>query len=105
MDHSEKKRLSKSKRYLELIHKLPCCISGLSPVQAHHIRTGMGMSMKAPDWHCLPLHEIYHTGSEGIHTLGTKAWQEKFGSEQELVKKTQERLQDFIKIPEEFRIR
>lgn len=45
-------------------------------VQLHHLRTG-GWG-KGDFTTLMPLCEKHHTGSEGIHTLGTKAWERKF---------------------------
>jgi hypothetical protein len=104
MTKKERRKLSKSDEYKNLVHTLPCAISGMSPVSAHHPRTGMGMSMKAPDWYCIPLHYDYHQGRNGIHIIGTKVWQQKYGSEMEHARRTQEQLKDLIKIPDEFRL-
>lgn len=93
---------NKSPKYLELVRSLPCCVSGMWPVSAHHPREGMGMSQKATDWHAIPLHYDYHQGKQGIHTMGTKAWRRIHGSELDYAKKTQELLRGKIKIPDEY---
>ena len=38
---------------------------------------------KVSDYETIPLLKKYHQGSEGIHTLGTKAWEELHGWSQE----------------------
>jgi len=52
----------------------------------HHIRSGQGM-MRAPDHLTIPLcprHHLHHGYGVSFHD-GPKAWQEKFGSEIELL--------------------
>ena len=61
----------------------PCCICGKAPPSAaHHIETGMGRKKK--HMKTIPLCDFHHQGQMGIHTLGKKAWQKKFGTEREL---------------------
>jgi len=66
----------KSKTYLQWIRKLPCIVSGRSPVEAAHLSTpnenyghlGRAKSRKASDCWALPvsktLHENQHKGNE-----------------------------------------
>ena len=45
-------------------------------VELHHLRTG---GWGKGDYKTLmPLCYIHHRGAEGIHTLGTKAWEKRF---------------------------
>lgn len=64
------------------------CIICRAPACVHHIRDGMGLGMRASHFETIPLCHHHHQGSEGIHTLGTKKWQSKFGRERELLDKT-----------------
>ena len=48
----------------------------------HHI-TGAGMALKNKDF--IPLCHHHHQGGEGIHTLGTKIWEEKYGTQEDLL--------------------
>jgi len=42
--------------------------------------------------HALPLCHTHHQGSEGIHHLGNKVWEEKYGSQEELLQYIKERI-------------
>jgi hypothetical protein len=56
----------------------------------HHCETGAG-GRKDHD-KVLGLCYYHHQGVEGIHTIGREAWQEKYGTEQELMELTEKRL-------------
>ena len=71
-------------RHVAKLHLMPCCVSGLRPAAVHHIDT----QHRRVDLLTIPLHHLYHQGLLGIHTLGSKAWQERFGFEAELLTKT-----------------
>ena len=61
-------------------------------VTLHHLRTG-GWG-KGDYTTMIPLCHNHHQGAEGIHTMGTKAWERKFGvSQRELLELVNERLQ------------
>lgn len=47
------------------------------PVQLHHLRTG-GWG-KGDYTTLIPLCYRHHQGQDGIHTMGTKAWEKHFG--------------------------
>lgn len=57
---------------------------GETPAEVHHIRTGTGWG-RASHFRTLPLCFHHHRGADGIHTLGTKAWERRYGSEQDLL--------------------
>lgn len=59
-------------------------------VQLHHLRTG---GWGKPGWDSLiPLCERHHTGAEGIHTMGSKAWERHFDvSQKDLLELVKER--------------
>ena len=41
------------------------------------------MALKSKDF--IPLCHHHHQGGEGIHTLGTKIWEEKYGTQEDLL--------------------
>lgn len=61
------------------------CVVCESPASIHHIETGMG-GRKNHD-RVIPLCYCHHQGEDGIHTIGRKKWQAKYGTEQELFEK------------------
>ena len=60
---------------------------GESPAEIHHIRTGYGMSQRAPDNKTIPLCPAHHRhGGYGVaYHAGPKIWQETYGTEHELL--------------------
>mgnify|MGYP003118422960 FL=1 len=48
----------------------------------HHL-TGAGMGLKSRLF--IPLCHHHHQGKEGIHFLGTFTWEEKFGTQEQLL--------------------
>ena len=73
-----KHKLYRSKAYLRYVGTLPCSIHDCnSQACAHHLLGhGMGsMSSKASDLFTMPLCLYHHTGSEGIHSIGTDTWE------------------------------
>lgn len=65
-----------SKAYLAAIRRLPSCVSGRSPCDAHHLRLieERGVGMKATDRWALPLTRAEHYG---VHSVGSQlevAW-------------------------------
>lgn len=59
-----------------------------SPAEIHHIRSGYGISQRAPYDKTIPLCPWHHrVGGYGeSYHAGPKIWQEKFGDEEDLVK-------------------
>lgn len=81
----------KDEQHLANIRKLPCCICGAYPSEAHHPREGnVGMGKKSPDHEAIPLCASHHrTGGYKIaYHAGRKAFHAKYGSHQELLNKT-----------------
>ncbi len=57
-----------SKRHIARVKSLPCAVCGQSgPSDAHHIRSGQGMSQRADDFLAIPLCKGCHQGQNGIH--------------------------------------
>jgi len=73
----------------DALSEMGCCICGRPP-QIHH-RIGIkykGMGQKAGDEFTIPLCMEHHTGPEGIHALGKRAWEERFGDQDYLLEVT-----------------
>lgn len=56
-----------SKRHMARVAQLPCSVSGMQPVQVHHIMEGRIPGRRSNDWLTIPLHIDFHTGPGGIH--------------------------------------
>ena len=60
-----------------------CCVCR-RPAEIHHL-VGLkyrGMSQKADDENTIPLCPEHHRGSQGIHQIGQKTWEEAYGSQE-----------------------
>lgn len=77
------------KKHLDLVASLGCIICR-RPAQIHHPRDGMGMSQRAPDSEAIPLCADHHTdGGLGVAIhAGQATFEERFGTETELLEKT-----------------
>lgn len=64
--------------YLAYVRKQPCCVSGKTPVDAHHVRIGNvgGVGTKPSDWMAIPLHRDFH---REFHDLGIMGFETKYG--------------------------
>lgn len=86
------------KRYMGRVAELGCALCrrlgyGQTPACVHHIRTGVGMGKRASDFDTIPLCPEHHQGNDGIHGMGRKAWERRFGvTELELVEETKKLL-------------
>jgi len=84
--------------YLDAVFRLGCLICrriwGVdTPPEIHHPRTGTGAARRAPDSEAIPLCPEHHRGSTGLHGLGRKAFERRYGvTELELVAETKRRL-------------
>ena len=63
------------------------------PCNVHHIRQGMGAGQKNSHYMVLPLCHHHHQGEDGFHKY-PKTWQEKYGTEKELLEWVLERIED-----------
>lgn len=70
------------KEHLNSVAELGCAVCGHRLVEIHHVTTGSGMGRKNPDSMAIPLCLKHHRGMEGLHHLGTHAWEEKFGTQE-----------------------
>ncbi len=60
--------------YLSYVRKQPCCVSGRTPVDAHHVGRG-GVGTKPSDRMAIPLHRDYH---REFHDFGLAAFEAKY---------------------------
>lgn len=86
-----KNKTKLEKERLEIIGNMPCyaCYQDGKEVQAevHHIRNHTGMGLRPSHFDTIPLcHSHHRTGKISVH-LGKKAFVEKYGTEQEILKK------------------
>jgi len=68
---------------------LGCIICGNNQVVIHHITTARGFGGRASHYEVLPLCVRHHDGGEhgvAVHA-GVKTWEEKFGTQKELLEK------------------
>jgi hypothetical protein len=63
-----------------------------SPAELHHLRTG-GWG-KGDYMTLIPLCYRHHRGADGIHTLGTKRWEQYYGPQQEMLDLTLKMIYD-----------
>ncbi|WP_195994549.1 Ref family recombination enhancement nuclease [Citrobacter portucalensis] len=89
--------MSKSKNKAEKLHlsrvaELRCIVCrneglGDSPAEIHHCSSGTGMSVRADNFHVIPLCHTHHrTGGHGVAIhAGRQSWENNFGTETELL--------------------
>lgn len=90
----------KEKEYLARVAELGCLVCNSmgydSPAEIHHIRSGQGMGQRASHFDAIPLCHAHHrTGGYGVaFHAGPKIWQEKYGTETEMLHRVQNALDD-----------
>ena len=97
----KKKATKKEREYMTyLANELGCQVcrnlyGEVTPGQIHHPRFAVGLSQRAnhADSYCLCYN--HHQGKEGIHTIGKKTWEDRYGTEHELLAKTKELMRWF----------
>ncbi|ELZ9654122.1 DUF968 domain-containing protein [Citrobacter freundii] len=89
--------MSRSKTKAEKLHLsrvagmgcIVCRNEGLgdTPAEIHHCSSGTGMSVRADNFHVIPLCHTHHrTGGHGVAIhAGRQSWENKFGTETELL--------------------
>ena len=87
------------KEYLDLLSQFGCVVCKkfydvYTPTSIHHIRHGMGIGQRNSTENCLPLCPNHHQhGGYGVaFHAGKKAFEEKYGTELELLEWLKERL-------------
>ena len=64
-----------------------------TPAEIHHPRTGQGMSQRASHFETIGLCYPHHQGDEGVHGLGRRAFEARYGcTERELLAEVRELL-------------
>lgn len=88
------------REHLSKVAEIGCivCLNenyGQSPAEIHHIRSGQGMAQRASNYEVIPLCPIHHrNGGHGVAVhAGIETWQERFGTEVELLEQVKEMLQ------------
>ena len=88
------------REHLSKVAEIGCivCLNenyGQSPAEIHHIRSGKGMAQRASNYEVIPLCPIHHrNGGHGVAVhAGIETWQERFGTEVELLEQVKEMLQ------------
>lgn len=87
-----------AKRHMGKVAEVGCILCrhlgfGETPAQVHHLKEECGAGQRQSDFLTIPLCQPHHTGSVGIHGLGTKAFERTYGlSELDLLALTIERL-------------
>ena len=73
---------------------IACQIDGIvKPAEIHHIRKHTGMGLRPSHFNILPLCASHHrTGKISVH-LGKKAFESKYGTEEQLEKQLRERIE------------
>jgi hypothetical protein len=91
------------KRHLDRVSRLGCIVCrnlGFDvegqEVALHHPRAGMGTSQRSSHYDVLPICPPHHqTGGYGIaYHAGPKIWQEKYGTETELLEQVKQLLEE-----------
>lgn len=88
------------KEYLSKVADIGCIIcyrNGYpnTPCEIHHIRDiGLGLGVRNVHTNTLPLCPLHHRGDDGIHGMGRKAWERKYGTQWELLEIVQGILND-----------
>jgi hypothetical protein len=90
----------KDKERLAKIHDLPCVVCFTKGIEqktktiAHH-KIGNGLGLKASDRLTIALCEYHHNKSiNAIHNIPLWLWEEKFGTQEELIELTSKLLQN-----------
>lgn len=88
----------KEREHLSKVAELGCLICNSmgyeSEAEIHHIRSGMGMGQRASHFEVIPLcHKHHRTGGYGVaFHAGSKIWQQKYGTETELLQRVRKML-------------
>jgi membrane-bound lytic murein transglycosylase MltF len=88
---TKKKGKSKAEHdHLNLVASHPCMVCNSQNVNVHHIRES---GEPRNHFKCIPLCYDHHQGSpEGLHHLGKKEFERRFGSQLEMLEKLKEEI-------------
>ena len=81
------------RRHWTRVAELRCIITHRPSPTLHHCFGGSmtpiiglkGGGLKTSDWFVIPLDAEYHTGDKGIHVIGVKTWEKRYGTQVELL--------------------
>lgn len=77
--------------YMGRVAELGCVICGGIP-EIHHNTKNRGYGAKSSNYDIMGLCPNHHRGSEGIHHIGVKTWENKYGDQNNLVKRIKLRI-------------
>lgn len=74
--------------YADALREAGCLVCGQAP-QLHHVTGGSikdrgllkSKNSKNSDWLQIPLCINHHTGKDGIHSIGVRTWEERYGEQ------------------------
>ena len=103
---AKKRPTVEEKKYMNEVSNYGCIAceqDGLvRPAEIHHIRKHTGMGLRPPHTKILPLCASHHrTGKISVH-LGKKAFEKKYGTEEQLEKQLRERIKQWNEIVDIF---
>lgn len=94
MNKSDRTRLSR----LVVLGCVVCRNSGYGPTppEIHHLIgiAHRGLSQRSSHQKTIPLCPEHHRGNEGIHGMGRRAWEAKYGTQEELLEQVNQELND-----------
>ena len=81
------------KRHWDRVAELGCIITHRPTPTLHHCMSGSmvpiiglkSQNQRTSDWFVLPLDIEYHVGDSGIHTIGVRTWEKRYGTQVELL--------------------
>ena len=96
---AKKRPTVEEKKYMSQVADYGCIAchqDGLNvPAEIHHIRKHTGMGLRPSHFNILPLCSVHHrTGKISVH-LGKKAFESKYGTEEQLQKQLRERIEQW----------
>jgi hypothetical protein len=80
----KKKATKEERHYMGLVAGLGCKICG-DLAEIHHNTKNRGYGAKSSNYDIMPLCPYHHRGSNGIHHIGVKTWEAKYGDQDDLV--------------------
>ncbi|HET8686352.1 MAG TPA: hypothetical protein VFM18_06770 [Methanosarcina sp.] len=91
-----------TKARFDAITRMGCCVCReyhgvISPAVVHHLtglENGRAMGRKSPDENTIALCPTHHTDFLGIHYLGKREWERRFGLQSDYLLKTNQLLKE-----------
>ena len=85
------KATKQERAYMGRVAELGCLICGGIP-EIHHNTKNRGYGTKSSNYDIMPLCPDHHRGEEGINHIGVKTWEDKYGDQDDLVKRVRLRI-------------